>query len=303
MNSILSIPELSDIYQLHESPMRTYLFLLLPFIFGCEPKLKELPFTGKFKSRSVVGKSSNSLLQEASGLAVSFANPGHLWTHNDSGGSPEFYLITEKGDIALTLGLTGAENIDWEDMVISRNGSGHLYVGDIGDNRAVRDQHFVYRVTEPKIDSLDRVSLVPEKMTFQYAEGPRDSETLMIDPFTDDLILLTKREDRIMVYAFPFQAGKTITIQSLGTMDVTQLTAGDINKNGDVLIKNYNQLFYLENEGKTPIVQLLIGSSPLLVEYEIEKQGEALTWSTDDQSFFLLSEWNDNLPQPLYRYY
>ena len=283
--------------------MRTHLIVLLLAISACGPTLKELPYSEQFSEKEIMGESKDARLQEASGLAVSFKNPGHLWTHNDSGGDPALYLIDQKGNLTLTATLDGATNKDWEDLAIARDGSGYLYIGDIGDNRAVRGSITIYRIMEPQLDGTDQKKVSFEQMAIQYEEGARDSETLMVDPFTRDLILLTKREDNILVYSFSYEAGASKVIKSKGRMELTQLTAGDINRNGDVLIKNYNQVFFLENKEKTPIVELLLQGSLRLINYEIETQGEALTWSIDGDSFYLLSEWNDNKPQPLYRYY
>lgn len=281
--------------------MRTNLIVLLLIISACGPKLKELPASHKFSNKEIIGQSTDIRLQEASGLAVSIKNPGHLWTHNDSGGEPALYLINEKGGLVLTANLEGAVNFDWEDL--AGDGSGYLYIGDIGDNRAIRDFLIIYRVIEPEINGNLNQKVAFEKMVIQYEEGARDSETLMIDPFTKELVLLTKREENILVYSFPFEAGTSKVVKSKGQMSLTQLTAGDINARGDILIKNYNQIFYLENADKTPIVELLLNEAIVLIDYEIEKQGEALTWSEDGQHFYVLSEWNDNEPQPLYRYY
>lgn len=283
--------------------MRTDLIALLLAVTACGPTLKELPTSSKFSEKEIIGHSNDARLQEASGLAVSYKNPGHLWTHNDSGGEPELYLINEKGDLTMTARLEGTTNRDWEDVAISRDGSDFVYIGEIGDNRAVYESLTIYRIVEPAMDSNDQKVVDYEQMTLRYKEGARDSETLMVDPFTQNLVLLTKREDNIMVYTFAFEAGASKVIASEGTMPLTQLTAGDINAKGDILIKNYNQVFFIENENKTPIVELLLNGNLELIDYEIEKQGEALTWSIDGNSFFLLSEWNDNQPQPLYRYY
>ena len=276
--------------------------IVLLFLMACGPELKDLPISDQFKQHEIIGKSGSKLLQEASGLAASFANPGYLWTHNDSGGEPALYLIDEQGDLALTVNLEGATNYDWEDLTITRDGSGILYVGDIGDNRAIRKRLAIYRISEPTLDSASEVTVNATRMTIQYAEGARDAETLMVDPFNGNLIILTKREAQIMFYDFPFEEG-AVTVTSKGTIDVTKVTAGDINQRGDVLFKSYDQVFYLKNEDKMPITQLLLRGEMNLIEYEVEKQGEALTWGVDGQSFFLLSEWNENLPQPLYRYY
>ena len=55
-------------------------------------------------------------------------------------------------------GLTGATNVDWEDLASGPGAGGRrtLYVGDIGDNDQVRDDLVVYRVAEPSRGAAQR---------------------------------------------------------------------------------------------------------------------------------------------------
>ena len=80
-------------------------------------------------------------ITEASGLAVSRDNAGVVWTHNDSGGAASLYALGRHGELRATLPLSGAVNVDWEDMAIGPGPAGApdwLYAADIGDNDAVR---------------------------------------------------------------------------------------------------------------------------------------------------------------------
>ena len=84
---------------------------------------------------------------EASGLALSHRSPSHLWTHNDSGDRARLFLLDMKGALVAEYAVDGAKAVDWED--IASDGAGHLYVGDIGNNRSSRRDLRVYRVREP----------------------------------------------------------------------------------------------------------------------------------------------------------
>src|SRR6056297_3085713 len=74
-------------------------------------------------------------IDESSGLAISGANPGMLWVHNDSGDKPRLFLVDREGQTRCILKVTGAEAVDWEDMCSFRSaGQSWLLIGDVGDN-------------------------------------------------------------------------------------------------------------------------------------------------------------------------
>ena len=71
----------------------------------------------------------NDTLLESSGLQMA---GDFLWTFNDSGHPPDIYRIdTMTNAILQTVTLTGATNVDWEDIAFDGN---YLYVGDFGNN-------------------------------------------------------------------------------------------------------------------------------------------------------------------------
>src|SRR5207245_3442426 len=57
-------------------------------------------------------------LVESSGVAVSHAYPGVLWTHNDSGDGPYLYATDLRGTDRGALLVPGAQAIDWEDIAL-----------------------------------------------------------------------------------------------------------------------------------------------------------------------------------------
>lgn len=280
--------------------MRLLLFYLL--LSSCQQPTKEFPNTNKFTSLEVIGQSNDPKLQEVSGLAYSRKNKGLLWAHNDSGDQPQLFLINQKGAIEMTVILRGARNIDWEDMAISSGDPAMIYVGDIGDNQAKRKKLAIYRFEEPEFYEEKKITVQPERMFIQYEDGPRDAETLLLDNNTEELTILSKRDPEARMYVFPFIDGEDIIVPVSGTLNLLQLTAGDVSLDGDILLKNYDQLFYIENKENLSVADLLMNPAILEVPYKKEKQGEAITWNEDGTGFFLLSEWNDNEAQPLYYY-
>jgi hypothetical protein len=155
--------------------------------------------TGAFASPRVV---------ESSGIAVSRAHPGVLWTHNDSGDGPYLYATDLQGrDLGFLL-VPGAEAIDWEDIALgpcpTRAGS-CVYLADTGDNLERRTSVTVYAVPEPDPptgpgDTL-RTTGAPAVLQLRYPDGAHDVEAIYVSPKGGDLYLVSKgRSGSIGVY-------------------------------------------------------------------------------------------------------
>ncbi len=238
-------------------------------------------------------------VNEASGLANSLSNPGYLWIHEDSGADAEVILLSKKkAQVVCRYKIKGAKNVDWEDMAVIpglQGGSGFLYLADIGDNNAKRDDLKIYRIPEPKYNSADSGTTVEvgsyEELSIQYPDGPRDAEALMVDPVTREIYIVTKREDSVQLFelTYPQNWGGTDTMLLRGTFPFTGITAGDISQDGQrVLLKSYSAIFYWKMDREESIGHLL-SKTPMRAPYEpVELQGEAICW--DGKSYFTLSE-------------
>ena len=113
-------------------------------------------------------------LPEASGLTVSRATPGRLWSHNDSG-RPVIFAIEPSGRVAGQVAITGVRVDDWEAMSSAPCGGGWcLYIADIGDNNAKRKQVTVYRVPEPAQPSGSATA--DAVIQLSYPDGAHDAE-------------------------------------------------------------------------------------------------------------------------------
>ena len=183
----------------------------------------------RFGSGVVSGHVKSSKLTEISGVVASRRHPGVYWTHNDSGGKPEFYALTLDGTDLGAYPLTGATAVDWEDIAIGpkRGATGsYLYAGDIGDNAAElpgvmgtpRDHITVYRVAEPAAAPHAPGATLGgvEKFTLHYPAGANDAEAMLVDPVSGDLVIITKSPlglSRVMVApAASLIDGATITL-------------------------------------------------------------------------------------------
>ncbi len=170
-------------------------------ISSCSGNTVEETATSSFSNGRNLGL-IDKRLPEASGIASSIANPGYIWSVNDSGNPAKVYLIDTTAHVKLTCKLP-VDNRDWEEVAVGPGPDAnktYVYVGEIGDNNAAYDTKYVYRFEEPVAgaDSLD--VLLTDTLKIQMPDGKRDTETMMIDPFTKDLYLISKREDSVSVY-------------------------------------------------------------------------------------------------------
>ncbi len=292
--------------------MKMYLKIIFTFFFffSNSKKEKSIPLTltlpdAPFEVGKSMGMVNSSEILEASGLVASRNNPYALWTHNDSGDRNRIFLISENGKLLATFTIDSAKHKDWEDITIGEeNGTNYLYIGDIGDNFARNEVNTIYRFPEPQINPQDSPleDTISEVQTirFRYPDGKRDAECLMFDPATKDLIVVSKREDNVGIYLAPYPQSFTeiITLQKVGELPFSQVTAGDISPDGkEILIKNYLKVYYWKKEGQESIIELL--RKPYInLPYQREVQGEAIAWKIDGSGYFTLSE--NPFKQPLH---
>lgn len=165
---------------------------------------------------------SGSLMQlsdlpEASGLALSRATPGRIWTHNDSG-KAEIFALDTKGKLAGRVSIAGAKVVDWEAIASAPCGAGScLFIGDIGDNSANRREVTIYRVPEPA--STSGTAQVDATVRATYPDGAHDAETLLAAP-DGTLYIVTKGETGpVALYRVPREArsGAAVRMERVGS--------------------------------------------------------------------------------------
>lgn len=276
-----------------------------------DPTVSDLQVSNAFAGPQASGEIEADVIDEASGLATSRSNPLYLWTHNDSGGETELYLFTNIGSDSGRYVLEGANNVDWEDMAIGPGPDDaltYLLVGDIGDNGAVRDDYVIYRVPEPDLNIIDlpetNTLTGVEAINFVYSdELSRDAETLMVDPATKDIYVISKREAQVGVYRLPYpqELIDTDTAEFLGILPFTNVVAGDISANGDeILIKDYFRVYHWQVAGNG--IYQAMREVPSRLNYMVEPQGEAIAWGIDGQQYYTLSEEDSSDPVTLFSY-
>ncbi len=243
----------------------------------------------------VLGVVQSPAIAEASGIAASKALPGHFWTHNDSGNKPEVYLLDNKGQLVSTVHLEGVFNRDWEDIAEGIGPVPHkqyVYVGDIGNNVQVDLRTRILRFPAPVEAPARKFSVNPDVLHVAFADGPRDAETLMVDPLSRYFYIVSKREKAVGIYKAPldFKNGDRVVFQKVGTVPYTWITAGDISQDGrHVVIKNKEQIYYWRRDpGES--VEAAMSKPAIVLPYVPEKQGEGVTISVDNSGYVTISE-------------
>jgi len=190
---------------------------------------------------------NNKELKEISGIAASVNNPKLLWAHNDSGNGADIFLLDDHLEIKLTCTLAGVDNRDWEDIAVGPGpdaSKSYVYVADIGDNESQYQYKYIYRFEEPVLNKTqgEKITITSfDRITFQLSDAKKDTETLLLDPKTRNLYVVSKREEPVCLYElkYPYHKDDTLVADKLMSLPFTQIVGGDFSANGkEILMKN-----------------------------------------------------------------
>jgi hypothetical protein len=259
-----------------------------------------------------VGLLDTALLPEASGLAASRLFEGRLYHSNDSGHGPYLHLTDTQGTITHQIRIENFTPIDTEALAIGPCDGGQpcLFVGDIGDNNAVRNEIRVVVLRERDIVA-DRV--VPyRQLRLRYPNGPRDAEALAVDP-EGNIYLLSKEGNpwrlraeaaRLYRLAAGWESSNEAvqTLEFLGVVDLPALgqdrssilgwlaTDMDISSDGErLLVLTYEHaLEFVFAAALKP--ELVEGVDYHFIPLRRLPQQEAIAYSSDGRSFYYSTE-------------
>lgn len=258
-------------------------------------------------------------LAESSGLAVSRLNANTLWSHNDSDNSPSLIALDLQGEFRAKINVQGVENIDWEDMAaFEYKGKNYLIIADTGDNFALRNEYLLHIIQEPLLTKeryLNPIQVTPEwSISYTYADGPRDCESIAIDIINEKIILLSKRDEQPILFELTLNIDTPQVATKLGKVPSfpeptkpklsfiyllgysTQPTAMDISPDGRfVVVLTYDSAFLFETKGSTDW-HAILSSSPIRYELPSLKQAESIAFSSDNRSVYITTE---HLPAPI----
>ncbi len=270
------------------------IFLLLAGVSACQKKATDdLIAADGFESMPVSKSVIPGILDEASGIADSKANPGYIWVHQDSGNPNNIALLSHDGNFLKNINIKTAINRDWEDMAIANGpvtGVNYIYLADIGDNSLISAQYIIYRFAEP-VASADVVSEC-DMINFQYPDGSHNAEAFLVDNTTRDIYILTKQDTPSKIYKLPYPQNTSSVNTAIfcGTLSFNDVTAAAFSPDGkEIMVKTYTNIYQWKLKKGTGIVNEL-AQTPVSISYQFEPQGEAICFKNDNSGFFTLSE-------------
>lgn len=215
--------------------------------------------------------------------------------------------------------LDEVEAVDCEDMAIGpgpKKGVDYLYLADTGNNLLDRSSGTIYRVPEPSLapdgppvlHSLDEVDALP----VSFPNGPLECETLMVDPKTGDLYLVSRDRDAgedgvamVFRYPAPQKPGDNFVLEQVARLPApVEIKGGDISPDGrEILFRTHSMQrrvkCLLWQWDREKALGTILNEEPEKVPAAFETQGEAIAFSPDGRSYFTISE---GFKAPIYRY-
>ncbi len=279
-----------------------YLIALLVATTGCSQSVKK-----NSADDGIVGTLSADALNEISGVAISRLHSNTFYVHNDSGDSSRFFAINFKGELLSTYNFKGiADNglgvRDCEDIAMGPGpeaGKNYIYLADIGDNSASRPSVEIYRFSEPNSVEHATMSVSAEVADLKYPDGPRDAETILIDPIEKMLYIISKREDTAHIYrcSLNFNNNDKIQLETRGRVILDGsgigkwIVSGNITADGTaVLLKTVSSVYYWKRSGNEPVNITLQRKPVKQTAYTIHGQEEAITFTPAGDGYYILSE-------------
>jgi hypothetical protein len=168
-------------------------------------------------------------LSEISGITYS---GGKIYAVNDSGNPKEVYVLKDSDfDLVSSTRISGAKNIDWEE-ISSFNDT--LYIGDFGNNYGSREGLKIYKIYSGSIFSREsEPGIIKFSYELQgtpgrvlYKKHPWDCEAMVVN--SKGIWLFSKDwENRICrLYSIKNQSGSETSIRAIDSINLKHLVTG-----------------------------------------------------------------------------
>jgi hypothetical protein len=235
---------------------------------------------------------SDPRLTEISGMTSSALHPDVMWVHNDSGDQARLYalsLIT--CDVVGELTLRNVDARDFEGIArgVDRQGRPVLWVGDIGDNLDSWDNVAIYRVREPR--TLGVKSARAAEFRFTYDDRPHNAETILADPNSPQLWIVTKQLAAGSIYKLParLSQSKINIAERVGGVGGL-VTDGSMNPRGSgFILRDYFDAHLYTGLPPGEVVEKFALPAQI--------QGEAIAFTAQGESLVIASEKDSRLIQ------
>jgi len=205
-----------------------------------------------------------------------------VFTITDSGSGPEVFMVDKTS--GETIGVTTYAASDPVDVEALAAGPGHtVWVGDIGDNRAVRSHITLYELPTPTPGNR---TVTPKSFDLVYRDGPRDAEALLIHPETGRVYVVSKGVLGGTVYAAPkrLRSDRTNVLVAAGSAPGIVTDGAFFPDGRHVLLRDY---------WSAEVLQASNFASLGRFDLPAQKQGEGIAIVGDD---VLVSSEGENSP-------
>lgn len=216
----------------------------------------------------VVFRFQDPEIVESSGLVV---QDGVFWTTNDSGDRGRVFAVDPA--TGRTVGVTEWSGAPTDVEALAPAGPGAVWVGDIGDNSAVRDSVSVARV--PVGEGARDVDVASHELV--YPDGPRDAEALLAHPVTGRLYVVSKVVFGGSLYAAPRTlAGTGNRLAELGRV-MPIVTDGAFFPDGrHLVLRDYGRMVVYTFPGLEAVADVTLPE---------QRQGEGIAVSADGRVY------------------
>ncbi|MGV3708004.1 MAG: hypothetical protein ACO1Q7_04120 [Gemmatimonas sp.] len=258
-------------------------------------------------------------LRESSSAVMSRSNAGVFYTINDSGNDAILFALDTAGKTRGRWPITNASNLDWEAASLGPcvRGAGStpssstscLYIGDVGDNGAIRPVVTLYQVDEPTVGAgLNESTLSAERVTFRYPDTPHDVESMYVGP-DGTAYLITKRPLKTaagirrpsLVFALPASVWGTRDTVVATLIDSLPIVPGSSPRrtptdaalapdSRTLAVRTYGQIFMFATDSLTGRVINTVAPTVCNIEDLEKKPGEGITFLGTGSQLLLTRE-------------
>ncbi|GAA1922851.1 hypothetical protein [Nocardioides marmoribigeumensis] len=183
-------------------------------------------------------------ITESSAVVEVGRGPDHrVLTINDSGDGPVVYVLDPRTGRTVGRSSYDGDAVDVE--ALAPGLGGEVWVGDIGDNGAVRADVQLYRL--PALKDGDR-EVPSTRYDLVYRGGARDAETLLVQPRTGRVFVVSKSFFGGKVYAAPrdLRADRPNQLVPVGPAPAVVTDGAFFPDGRHVVLRDYSRAYVLD---------------------------------------------------------
>jgi hypothetical protein len=236
------------------------------------------------------------------GVAASARHPRAYYLHNGPLDSARFFAVAETGGDLGTYQVSGAANVDWEDLAVGPCPGGFcVFLADIGDRAEVRGQYTIYRVPEPTELSAGVTTVTADAFPFAYPDGSHDAAAILVHPTSRVVTVITRDRSGGGTFAYDLptaQPGQPVTATPRGPLDRVGLgvavTAASGRADGAILLRTTKGALLFPpppaDAGPVPPAAAVLAGVPCAVPVPKETDGEAIAWTPLGNAYLALDQ-------------